>query len=83
LKNPLGYIIIFPVRLYQKLISPILGPSCRYTPTCSQYMILAIQEWGLIKGLYLGIRRIFRCHPWADFGHDPVPKKEINNAKKT
>ncbi len=68
-------ILIFPVKLYQKFLSPILGPSCRYEPTCSHYMIEAIDEWGAIKGLWLGLKRIFRCHPWAGFGPDPVPKK--------
>jgi len=75
LKKVLGYIIIGPVRLYQKFISPLLGPNCRYVPTCSQYMILAVEEWGLLKGAWLGLRRILRCHPWGDSGHDPVPKK--------
>ena len=68
-------IFIFPIRVYQKLISPLLGPTCRYEPSCSHYMIQAIQEWGMIKGIYLGIKRIGRCHPWAGSGYDPVPKK--------
>ncbi len=76
MKNPLSYILILIVKLYQKLLSPLLGPNCRYQPTCTHYMIEAINEWGFIKGLYLGIRRILRCHPWASFGHDPVPKKK-------
>jgi len=75
-KNPLSYILILIVKLYQKLLSPLLGPNCRYQPTCSHYMIEAIMEWGFIKGLYLGIRRVLRCHPWASFGYDPVPKKK-------
>ncbi len=68
-------IFIFPIKVYQKLISPLLGPTCRYEPSCSHYMILAIQEWGLIKGICLGLKRIGRCHPWAGSGYDPVPKK--------
>jgi len=72
--NWLNQIFIFPVRLYQWLISPLLGSNCRFQPTCSQYMIQAIQEWGPIKGIYLGVRRIGRCHPWGPHGHDPVPK---------
>lgn len=68
-------IVILPVRFYQKFISPLLGPSCRYQPTCSQYMIEAVQEWGLFRGIWLGLKRIGRCHPWAGFGPDPVPKK--------
>ncbi len=69
-------IFIFPVKIYQKLISPLLPKSCRYEPTCSHYMIQAIEEWGVVKGTYLGLRRIGRCHPWGGVGHDPVPKKK-------
>ncbi|MGK0365163.1 MAG: putative membrane protein insertion efficiency factor [Saprospiraceae bacterium] len=69
-------IIILPIRFYQQIISPIIGPSCRYQPTCSHYMVQAIQEWGVLKGLWLGIKRIGRCHPWGSHGHDPVPKKD-------
>ncbi len=72
--------VIFPflllVKGYQLLISPLFPPSCRYTPTCSTYMIEALQEWGLIKGTWLGLRRISKCHPWGGHGHDPVPKKQ-------
>ncbi len=81
--NPFIYIAIVPVRIYQKLISPLLGPTCRYQPTCSAYMIDALKEWGLIIGLYIGIRRILRCHPWASSGYDPVPTKKDKNAKAT
>ena len=68
------WVFIFPVRLYQKTLSPMLGANCRFQPSCSQYMIEAIEEWGVMKGIYLGTRRILRCHPWGDFGPDPVPK---------
>lgn len=68
-------IAVFPVRIYQWTISPLLGNRCRYTPTCSHYMIDAIYEWGIFKGGYLGIKRILSCHPWGGSGHDPVPKK--------
>jgi len=71
----LKYLVIGPVRLYQKVLSPLLGPSCRYEPTCSHYMIEAVTEWGIFRGTWLGVKRIFRCHPWAGFGPDPVPKK--------
>lgn len=70
-------ILIIPVRLYQLLISPMLGAHCRYEPTCSQYMIEAIHEWGPVRGIWLGIKRILRCHPWGSHGHDPVPKKNL------
>lgn len=75
-------IFILPVRAYQILISPLLGKNCRFTPTCSQYMIEAIQEWGPLKGIYLGLRRIGKCHPWGPHGHDPVPKKSNGKNKK-
>ncbi len=70
-------IFIFPVKLYQWFISPLLGARCRYQPTCSHYMIQAIEEWGPIKGTWLGLKRIGRCHPWGGHGHDPVPKKKV------
>ena len=80
----LKYLIILPVRLYQKLLSPLLGQTCPYQPTCSHYMIEAVDEWGVIKGVYLGIKRIGRCHPWGGMGPDPVPKKNNkNNVTKT
>ncbi|MCB9225132.1 MAG: membrane protein insertion efficiency factor YidD [Crocinitomicaceae bacterium] len=67
-------IFIFPVKIYQYLISPILPQSCRYNPTCSNYMIQAIKEWGPLKGSWLGIKRISSCHPWGGMGEDPVPE---------
>ena len=63
------------VRFYQLAISPWLGSNCRYQPTCSSYMIEALKEHGLVKGLWLGTKRIGRCHPWGSSGYDPVPKK--------
>lgn len=70
------YLIILPVRFYQYFISPLLGQRCRFKPTCSHYMIEAVQEWGAIKGGWLGLKRIGKCHPWGPWGYDPVPKKE-------
>jgi putative membrane protein insertion efficiency factor len=70
-------ILIFPfvglIRIYQWTISPLIGPKCRFTPTCSQYGLEALKKHGLFKGLWLTIRRISRCHPWGGSGHDPVP----------
>jgi putative membrane protein insertion efficiency factor len=78
----LKFIFILPIRAYQILLSPMLGANkCRYQPTCSHYMIGAIEEWGILKGTWLGLKRIASCHPWGGFGHDPVPKKEKNNTK--
>tara|TARA_B100000427_G_C15463358_1_gene575114 strand:- start:895 stop:1116 length:222 start_codon:yes stop_codon:yes gene_type:complete len=59
--------------LYQKIISPLFGPTCRYIPTCSQYGIEAIAKYGPWKGGLLIIKRIFSCHPWGGHGHDPLP----------
>ena len=64
---------ILLVRFYQLCISPLKPPSCRFTPTCSQYAIEALRKHGAIKGLYLTIRRLLRCHPWGGSGYDPVP----------
>lgn len=74
--NIVKSIFIFPVKVYQWFISPLLGPRCRYQPTCSHYMIQAIEEWGPIKGIWLGLKRIGSCHPWGGHGHDPVPKRK-------
>ncbi|WP_086047859.1 membrane protein insertion efficiency factor YidD [Hugenholtzia roseola] len=60
------------VRAYQVLLSPHLPPSCRYTPTCSAYMIEAIRKYGVWRGTLKGLRRIGRCHPWGGSGYDPV-----------
>ncbi|HKK24409.1 MAG TPA: membrane protein insertion efficiency factor YidD [Gracilimonas sp.] len=79
LKLIFSKLIIGSVRLYQLAISPWLGKSCRYTPTCSQYMIEAVNEWGPMKGFWLGIKRIGSCHPWGGEGYDPVPKKNNEN----
>jgi putative membrane protein insertion efficiency factor len=70
-------VLIFPflalIRLYQLIVSPWLGPKCRFTPTCSQYGMEALRKHGLIKGLWLTIRRVSKCHPWGGSGFDPVP----------
>lgn len=64
-------ILIFPIRLYQVGISPLLPAACRFQPTCSQYAIEAIAKHGAVKGLYLATRRILKCHPWNPGGYDP------------
>lgn len=61
------------IRFYQNAISPALPPSCRYQPTCSQYTLTAIKKYGFIRGSWMGLRRILRCHPFHPGGHDPVP----------
>lgn len=69
----LSYLLILPIKIYQYTISPVLGASCRYHPTCSAYSIEALKKHGPFKGSYLAIKRIFSCHPWGGHGHDPVP----------
>lgn len=63
--------LIGMVRCYQYLISPWLGPCCRYTPSCSQYYIESVKKYGPIRGSWRGVRRILRCHPWGSSGYDP------------
>ena len=69
----LGWLLIQPIRFYQKYISRLKPPTCRFTPTCSQYAIEAIRKHGPFKGLALAIWRILRCNPWGGSGYDPVP----------
>jgi putative membrane protein insertion efficiency factor len=73
----LNRILAFPfvllIRFYQLVISPWIGPRCRFTPTCSQYGIEAFRKHGPIRGFWLTLRRIAKCHPWGSHGHDPVP----------
>ncbi|MFK7954403.1 MAG: membrane protein insertion efficiency factor YidD [Ekhidna sp.] len=66
-------ILIFPILIYQYVISPMFPSTCRYMPTCSEYTKEAIKKYGAWKGFLLGIRRIGRCHPWGGSGYDPVP----------
>jgi len=73
--NWYNWIIIIPIRLYQHLLSPLLGKNCRFRPSCSNYMIEAVKEWGIFYGVFLGIKRISSCHPWGGHGDDPVPKR--------
>ena len=69
-------IIIFLIKAYQITLSPLIGSNCRFQPTCSQYMIEAINHHGVFRGVGLGIKRISKCHPLGSKGYDPVPKKE-------
>ena len=69
----LSWLLVLPIRAYQTFLSPLLGPSCRFTPTCSEYARQAILKHGPIKGLALAIWRILRCNTWGGSGYDPVP----------
>ncbi len=66
-------VILWLLRAYKRCISPLLPPSCRFVPTCSMYFYEAIEKRGMIRGLYLGFRRLLRCHPFSAGGYDPVP----------
>jgi putative membrane protein insertion efficiency factor len=78
LKKITTYPFILLIRFYQAAISPYTPAACRFSPTCSSYSLEALQVHGLLKGSWLAIRRIGKCHPWGGSGYDPVPKKEID-----
>ena len=67
--------LILLIRIYQKSLSPLLGKNCRFVPTCSQYTIDAIDEYGVFKGIIMGGKRIIRCNPFSKSGYDPIPKQ--------
>lgn len=73
LNKLIGSILLLLIKVYQVTLSPFLGNSCRYTPSCSSYTAEAIQKHGALKGGWLGIKRILSCHPWGGSGYDPVP----------
>ena len=68
-------LLIKLIKIYKYLISPLIGPSCRYLPTCSEYSIEALKTYGFSKGLMLSLERILSCHPWGNSGFDPVKKE--------
>ncbi|MEC7878169.1 MAG: membrane protein insertion efficiency factor YidD [Bacteroidota bacterium] len=65
-------LLMLPIILYQYLISPLFPGSCRFKPTCSEYAKLAILKYGVLKGFFLGLKRLSKCHPWGDSGYDPI-----------
>ena len=79
----LNKIVTFPlillIRGYKLIISPMLGSNCRFMPTCSEYALESLKAYGLIKGIYLTIKRIGKCHPWGSNGYDPLPTKMGKN----
>ena len=68
-------ILLKTINLYQIVLSPIMGPACRFTPTCSEYTKIAVNRFGVMRGLWMGLRRIIRCNPLGGCGHDPVPEE--------
>ena len=66
-------LLVAPIRFYQRFVSPMFPPCCRFTPTCSAYAIEALQKHGALRGAWLALRRILRCPPWGGSGYDPVP----------
>ena len=73
MKNLVREVLIFLLKGYQRVFSPLFPGSCRFTPTCSQYGIDAINKYGPLRGGYLTVKRILSCHPWGKHGYDPVP----------
>jgi len=71
--RPLTKLLILLIRLYQVTLSPFIGRNCRYTPTCSNYGIQALEKYGAFKGSWLTIKRVLSCNPWGGSGYDPVP----------
>ena len=67
--------LIVCIRGYQLIISPFIGQNCRYLPTCSEYAIECLKKFGIIKGTFLSLKRMSKCHPWGNHGYDPVPNK--------
>ncbi|MDE7125571.1 MAG: membrane protein insertion efficiency factor YidD [Muribaculaceae bacterium] len=73
MSRTISWILRLPVIFYRYCISPLKPPTCRFTPTCSEYTLEALRKHGPLKGIYLSVKRILRCHPWGGSGYDPVP----------
>lgn len=73
MKRWVNWLFLVPIYFYKACISPLLPPACRYVPTCSEYAVQAIKKYGPLKGGWLALKRIGRCHPWGGSGYDPVP----------
>lgn len=71
--SPLAWLVVASIRVYQVIVSPWLGPACRFEPTCSRYAVEAIERYGIPRGVWLSVRRLGRCHPLGESGFDPVP----------
>ena len=75
--SPLGRVLVAVLGLYRRVISPLLGPHCRFAPTCSEYAVEAVKVHGALRGTVLALRRVARCHPWGGGGLDPVPPRKV------
>lgn len=73
--SPLARVLALPVHFYRYAISPLIGANCRFQPTCSEYALEALRSHGAIRGGWLALRRILRCHPWGGSGYDPAPPR--------
>lgn len=73
IRKVLSTLLLAPIYFYRYCISPLTPSTCRFTPTCSEYAVIAIKKHGPIKGLWLTLKRLSRCHPWGGHGYDPVP----------
>ena len=81
--NPVRALVVFPLRLYQRLISPAFGQRCKYYPSCSEYAAQAIERFGILRGLVLAGWRLLRCNPWSHGGFDPVDAQRLFRTRAT
>jgi len=81
--SPLRRLAVAPIRLYQRLISPMVGQRCKYYPSCSEYAVQAIRRFGILRGLVLAAWRLLRCNPWSHGGFDPVEDQRLFTPKAT
>jgi uncharacterized protein len=81
--SALRTLAILPIRLYQRVISPMLGEHCKYYPSCSEYAAQAIRDYGILRGLILASWRLLRCNPWSHGGFDPVERQRLFSPRRT
>ena len=81
--SPLRELVVLLLRVYQLTLSPLLGPVCRFAPSCSSYAVTAVRRYGVLHGAWLTARRLARCHPWNDGGWDPVPERPHEHSTTT